>query len=202
MLRTCIMETRQSAGPPRCLPANAGRAGRDCRRDGLTPTWSAPPAVLSTMSRSMVRQDEFDELEPQQALPCSLSEEEVDEEGEETWAGQTLPRTAEEYLRMVRRQAKGLPDVVFRPLAPSQPVMPVSVKLPAAMSDIEACPDALQPSVEWERTFLRTFDALRRDVSNTLEMGWSTQTRASRELPEDEDTWIRCSPPARPRPHY
>ena len=166
------------------------------------PRGAPPPAVLLEMSRLMVRQDEFDELEPQQALPCSLSAEEVDEEREETWAGQTLPRTAEEYLRMVRRQAKGLPDVVCRPLAPSQPVVPVSVKLPAAMSDIEACPDALQPSVEWERTFLRTFEALRRDVSSTLKIGWSTQTRASRELPEDEDTWIRCSPPARPRPRY
>jgi hypothetical protein len=31
-----------------------------------------------------------------------------------------MPGTAEEYLRMVRRQAHGIPDVVCRPLAPTQ----------------------------------------------------------------------------------
>jgi len=40
----------------------------------------------------------------------------------------------------------------------------VSVRLPAAMSDIDECADVLLPSIEWERSFLQYFDNLRARV--------------------------------------
>lgn len=70
------------------------------------------------MSRFVVRQGELDDMDSQQVLPVADTG-----GGEEEWDGSNqpaMPGTAEEYLRMVRRQAHGIPDVVCRPLAPTQ----------------------------------------------------------------------------------
>ncbi|KAJ1474552.1 hypothetical protein T484DRAFT_1831943 [Baffinella frigidus] len=159
------------------------------------------------MSRFVVRQGELDDMDSQQVLPVADTG-----GGEEEWDGSNqpaMPGTAEEYLRMVRRQAHGIPDVVCRPLAPTQPLVPVSVRLPAAMSDIEECADVLLPSIEWERSFLRYFDLLRARVDAArvldpcppvLEQAAEGAARPGKEavlaLPDGQEAWMRPLGPA------
>jgi len=69
------------------------------------------------MSRFVVRQGELDDMDRQQVLPVASTGAEEEGGGSNQPA---MPGTAEEYLRMVRRQAHGIPDVVCRPLAPTQ----------------------------------------------------------------------------------
>ncbi len=99
--------------------------------------------------------DEEDELEPQQALPVPESDAHLDENH--------VPATAEEYLLMVRRQASRVPDIVCKPIDPSQ----VRKVQPHIGFDVEIpdCPVECLPNLAWERKFCQEFRALRDKVT-------------------------------------
>lgn len=85
---------------------------------------------------------------------CSLCEVHTD---------QTVPATAEEYLRMVRRQARQIPDVVLAPKPRDSHVTghkevaseDASGRKSCRYMDVEECSESLLPSVEWESHYLQ-----------------------------------------------
>ena len=146
-------------------------------------------------------EDDADEMEPRPALPVGDDHDSSDTEAE--GSSQNLPATAEEYLRMVRRQARTIPDVVVAPgdggrrraggdgsPGESRARNSSSQRRGHADDDVGACEDELLPPVEWESCYLQYFDALRTSVMESRAV-IQHASAGSEGLPagRDEDFW-------------
>lgn len=100
--------------------------------------------------------EDEDEQEPQQALPVPDGD---DDWGQEELVEGNLPATAEEYMRMVRMEAKKVPDIVCKPLDPSK-IRQGGVNVCFDLGIVD-CGEDLLPLPGWERQFLGDFKALR-----------------------------------------
>lgn len=82
------------------------------------------------------------------------------------YAAQNVPATAEEYLRMVRRQARKIPSVVVAQKPPQGGAVAQrggeggergngGGDRSSVYIDVDQCPENLLPSVEWESYYLQ-----------------------------------------------
>jgi len=106
-------------------------------------------------------------------------------------AGEVPPATAEEYLRAVMREARGLPEVLRAPVGTRPGVGAGQGGGSGLPPGLAPAPAGTEPSARWASDFLESFAALRDRVESARDAGGTREDGTCGELPPrgDEEGW-------------
>lgn len=123
-----------------------------------------------------------DESKPKGAFPIDEADDDA------TQNGQSIPTSAEEYIRSVRRQAAALPDV-FSTATKSVPESNNTPRVIPLTISLAPTPDHLRPCETWVEQQLGAFRQLQNQLASRTQSNNNGNSNST--IPKDTDGWER-----------